>query len=266
MSRFNPDFPNTPEVFDAADKFKRRCLLDQQSLFLDGQILWTTEHFQALIDNYVKQPDLGAGGFYDKLASQLAGCSALDVALMAEVFWVVQLAPTNLLAPTKLSRIEQIWNLNPAQSFPTTSPFVQPPVLSGLGSGGPGYSMYLWTEIVFAIEAFHDLMKKPLADRQLLLSNAHDFSIWLDGIPAGKGRQFYHALCHLLFPDQFERIFSQTHKNKVARAHLVWSVQIAEKPSSIGCDLAKPSQAAGSGAWRRNRLLPASSRHADTSS
>lgn len=72
MSRFNPHHPDAAEVFDAADKFKQRCLLDQSSLFLDGQTLWTADHFQALIDNYVKQPDVGDGGFYDKLASQLA--------------------------------------------------------------------------------------------------------------------------------------------------------------------------------------------------
>ena len=62
MSRFNPHFPHATNVFDAAAKFKQRCLLDQQSLLLDGQTLWTTEHFQALIDNYVKQPDVGQGG------------------------------------------------------------------------------------------------------------------------------------------------------------------------------------------------------------
>ena len=59
MSRFNPHFPNATQVFDAADKFKQRCLFDQQSPFLHGQTLWTTEHFQALIDNCVKQPDAG---------------------------------------------------------------------------------------------------------------------------------------------------------------------------------------------------------------
>ena len=120
MSRFNPHFPNAPEVFDAADKFKLRCLLDQKSLLLGDQSLWTVEHFQALIDNYVKQPDVGDGGFYDKLASQLATCQALDVALMTEVFWIVQLGPTNLRAPTKLKTLERIWNMKPAAPFPAT--------------------------------------------------------------------------------------------------------------------------------------------------
>ncbi len=228
MSRFNPHFPNAAQVFDAADKFKQRCLLDQESLFLDGQTLWTPEHFQALIDNYVKQPDVGDGGFYDKLASQLATCQALDVALMAEVFWIVQLGPTNLRAPTKAKTLERIWNMNPAAAFPSASPFLATPVLSGLGSAGPGYNQYLWMEIVFAVEAFADFVARPRVEREKLLGNAHDFSMWLDGIPSGKGRQLYHTLCHVIFPDAFERIFSQGNKYQVARAHKIWTPALGE--------------------------------------
>lgn len=228
MSRFNPHSPNAAEVFDAADKFKQRCLLDQESLFLDGQTLWTTEHFQALIDNYVKQPDVGDGGFYDKLASQLATCQALDVALMAEVFWIVQLGPTNLRAPTKAKTLERIWNMKPAAPFPFASPFLAPPVLSGLGSAGPGYNNYLWMEIVFAVEAFSAFVAKPRAERETLLNDAQGFALWLDSIPAAKGRQLYHTLCHVLFPDSFERIFSQGNKYQVARAHKLWTPALGD--------------------------------------
>lgn len=228
MSRFNPYFPNAAQVFDAADKFKQRCLLDQQSLFLDDQTLWTAEHFQALIDNYVKQPDVGDGGFYDKLASQLATCQALDVALMAEVFWIVQLGPTNLRAPTKAKTLERIWNMKPTAPFPANSLFLATPVLSGLGSAGPGYNQYLWMEIVFAVEAFAAFVIKPHAERETLLNDAQGFAQWLDGIPSGKGRQLYHTLCHVLFPDTFERIFSQGNKYQVARAHKIWTPALGE--------------------------------------
>ena len=54
MSPFNP-----PHHTNAASVFEAE---------LDGQTLCTTEHLQALIDNYVKQPDVGQGGFYEKLA------------------------------------------------------------------------------------------------------------------------------------------------------------------------------------------------------
>lgn len=228
MSRFNPHFPNATQLFDAADKFKQRCLLEQQSMLLDNQILWTPEHFQALIDNYVKQPDVGDGGFYDKLASQLATCQALDVALMTEVFWIVQLGPTNLRAPTKAKTLERIWNMKAAAPFPADSPFLATPVLSGLGSAGPGYNQYLWMEIVFAVEAFADFVAKPRTEREALLNDAQAFASWLDSIPSGKGRQLYHTLCHVLFPDSFERIFSQGNKYQVARAHKIWTPALGE--------------------------------------
>ena len=228
MSRFNPHCPNSALVFEAADEFKKRCLLRQNSLLLDNQPLWTVEHFQALIENYVNQPDLGEGGFYDKLASQLATCQPLDVALMAEIFWIVQLGPHNLRAPTKIKTMERIWNMNPAAPFPADSPFLAEAVLAGLGSAGPGYNQYMWMEMAFAIEAFVNFVAKSLDEREALLSDSYVFSQWLDGIPSGKGRQLYHTLCHTFFPDAFERIFSQGNKYKAARAHRIWNSSFSE--------------------------------------
>lgn len=237
MSRFNPHSPNAAQVFDAADKFKQRCLLDQASLFLDDQTLWTPEHFKSLIDNYVNRPDTGDRGFYEKLADQLATCEPLDVALMAEVFWIVQLGPTNLKAPTKIKTVERIWNMKPVAAYPTSSPFLQIPVLSGLGSAGPGYNNYLPMEVTFAVEAFAAFVAKPRHERESLLSDAQGFANWLDSIPSGKGRQLYHTLCHVLFPDAFERIFSQGNKFQVARAHNVWTPALGESRPAMDAAL-----------------------------
>ncbi len=233
MSRFNPHHPGAARVFDAAESFKTRCLLDQNSLLIDNQPLWTVEHLNVLIKMYVNQPDLGQGGFYDKLASQLAGCQSLDVALMAEIFWIVQLGATNLRAPTKARAIERIWNINPPEPFPGNSPFLAKEVLSGVGSAGPGYNQYMWMEMAFAIEAFAEFLAKPLTDREALLSDGVEFSRWLDSIPSGRGRQFYHVLCHVLFPDAFERIFSQSNKNKAARAHKIWTSSFSENRADM---------------------------------
>lgn len=237
MSRFNPHFPNAAQVFDAADKFKQRCLLAQESLFLDGQTLWTPEHFQSLVENYVNRPDTGDRGFYEKLADQLATCEPLDVALMAEVFWIVQLGPTNLKAPTKIKTVERIWNMKPAATFPTSSPFLQIPVLSGLGSAGPGYNNYLPSEVIFAVEAFAAFVAKPRPERESLLNDAQGFAKWLESIPSGKGRQLYHTLCHVLFPDSFERIFSQGNKFQVARAHKIWTPALGDSRPAMDAAL-----------------------------
>ena len=66
----------------------------------------------------------------------------------------------------------------------------------------------------------------PGADR-------HGFALWLDSVPAGKGRQLYHTLCHVLFPDAFERIVSQGNKYQVARAHKIWTPSRGESRPSM---------------------------------
>ena len=234
MSRFNPYNHNANRIFAAADEFKERCLLEQKSLLLNDQLLWTDDHFQPLIENYCKQPDLGNGGFYEKLATQLATCSPLDVALMAEIFWIVQLGPNNLRVQTKKQKVEQIWNMNGAlPPFPSHSPFFEDAVLMGLGSAGPGYNQYMWMEMAFAIEAFAALTGKPRGEREELLKDALAFSQWLDSIPSGKGRQFYHVLCHVFFPDSFERIFSQGNKQRATRAHGIWMPSYSDNRSEM---------------------------------
>jgi 5-methylcytosine-specific restriction enzyme B len=228
LSRFNPHFSNAPQVFEAAQTFSARCLLEQRSLLLESQELWTVDHLKVLVDSYVKQPDVGSGKFYEKLAGQLAACQPLDVALMTEVFWIVQLGPNNLKADTKRNALARIWNIKSPGVFPSASHFLTDAVLSGLGSGGPGYNQYLWMEVAFAIEAFSMFVALSQSERKMLLLDGEGFSRWLDGVPSAKGRQFYHTLCHVLFPDRFERIFSQGHKIRVARAHGIWTPEVGD--------------------------------------
>ena len=224
MSRFNPHHSNAPQVFQAAQEFKQQCLIDQKSLFLPGQSIWTTAHFQSLITHFVNQPNTGEGGFYDKLATQLSTCAPLDVALMTEIFWIVQLPATNLSPSTRLQRLEGIWNIKPAQAFPVQSRFLALPVLGGLGSARPGYNQFLPSEMAFAVQAFASLVAMPVLERTALLNgDGFGFAEWLQSIPSGKGRQLYHTLCHVLFPDTFERIFSQNNKNRVLREHKIWA-------------------------------------------
>lgn len=237
MSRYNPHFPHANDVFEAAQQFAKRCLIEQSSLLLPDQQLWTAPHFETLKTHFVDQPDLTTRTFYDKLADQLATCTPLDVALMTEIFWIVELAPNNLLPATKIAKMKIIWGIKPAGPFPEESAFLREDVLGGLGSGGAGFTQYLPNEIAFAVEAFGDLARKPLPERESILSDGVRFAKWFDGIPAGNGRQLYHALCHVLFPDTFERIFSHTHKKKLARHYDVWNSTVASSRPSLDAAL-----------------------------
>lgn len=57
-------------VLDAADEWKRRCLIDGGSLFTDER-LWTRVGFEQLRTHFVERPDSGSDSFEEKLRRQL---------------------------------------------------------------------------------------------------------------------------------------------------------------------------------------------------
>ena len=46
------------------------------------------------------------------------------------------------------------------------------------------------------------------------MTDPWNFAEWLDAQEYSQGRQFRHAFLYLLFPDAFEAIMSQGHKEK----------------------------------------------------
>ena len=57
-------------------------------------------------------------------------------------------------------------------------------------------------------------------DRKALLTDPWGFAEWLETQEYCQGRQFRHAFLFLLFPDEFEPIMSQNHKEKIVNAFL----------------------------------------------
>ena len=238
MSRYNPNYPNAEKIFEAAQYFKQRCLLEQKSLLLEIEtLLWTPEHFQALIEDIVNQPDVSTKSFYKIMNDQRATHEPLELVLLEEVFWIVQLGPDNFSGNTMRNSLKKIWNIQDGFPYPRNSIYLADDVLSGLGSAGNGYNFYLWREMNFAIQAFAGLMAKPQSERAAVLKTGAGFAQWLESIPSGKGRQFYHALCHVLFPDDFERIFSIGDKVRVAKHHGIWTPDLAKNRPAMDAAL-----------------------------
>lgn len=200
-----------------------RCLFDQKSILWPSADLWTPSNFEHLIESYVKKPDDRDTSFFAKLENQITACPPSSVALMAEIYWAVQLAPTNLKSATKADNVKLIWQFNPFEDFPDDSEFLQQEVLAGLGSAGPGYNNYIAKEISYAIQAFCNFSLKNKHERERLLGDGFAFAEWFSTAPGSEGRQLYNTLCHAIFPDNFERIFSKTQKFQVARAHKIFS-------------------------------------------
>ena len=60
-----------------------------------------------------------------------------------------------------------------------------------------------------------ELKKSSVKQREELLSDGWKFGEWLERIPECETRQLRHMVLFLLFPDEFDRVFSRSHKRKI---------------------------------------------------
>ena len=56
-------------------------------------------------------------------------------------------------------------------------------------------------------------------EKHIQIKDGGNFREWLQNLPMAGGPQFRHILVHLLFPDEFERVFSGSDKKKICRCY-----------------------------------------------
>lgn len=90
-------------------------------------------------------------------------------------------------------------------------------ILVGLGAGEPGFSRHLNEGLAYFIrflECFIQL--SSIDEKRALLSNGWTLAEWMDEtIPEEGSRQFRLMFLHILFPDEFERVFSYNSRWKI---------------------------------------------------
>ena len=207
---------NAADILDAAEKWKRRCLLDGGSLFAEEK-LWTEENFGHLKTYFVERPDTGTGTFEQKLRIQLELATPEARRLWAEITWLYYLITINVTRATKVDRIRTVWEWSGA-ALPEDHWALGNVLNRGIVNPGMGYFGHQWREFNFIITMMLDWTARPAGERRSLLNDAWNFANWIDGLKGARQRQFRHALLFLLFPDAFEPIMAIHHKRDIVRA------------------------------------------------
>jgi len=221
-------------VLDAAEYWKQTCLLENQSVFGFGQI-WTSKNIEQLNKYYVDNLDFSEGNFLDKLKLQLHSVTNEAKILCAEILWVISLCPSNIKAPTKRENITFIL-ATAGKNSPINSIVFSDQSLAGIGGAGQGYSIYQWRELKYCILLFKTLMNLDQVDRERLLNDGVSLAKWCEQVPENNNRQFRHMLLHLLHPDSYERIFSNTDRSKFIKIFSNLSTKDIRRLSAIQCD------------------------------
>lgn len=212
MARFNSK-TGVAAIYDAVSAWRDRCLLSEGSVFSDAT-LWTVPVLDELDRYFVRNPDEGEGDFLSKLNAQLTNASLPARQLMAEHLWLLLLFPSTISPSKKRENILTIWSWSGTE-LPSDHPMLADNILGGIGSAGTGYNTNRWRELVFLINAVRDFKRISPAERQALVDDAWAFSSRLRALPDARKRQLSHILPHLMFPDSFERMSTESDKRLI---------------------------------------------------
>src|SRR5436309_1588802 len=193
-----------------------RCLIGESSVFTN-EALWTAPTVEEVRSAFVDHPDEGKDDFSTKLKGQMRATSPNAQRLMAEMLWALLLFPSNVGAETKRKQVRDLWALSREQ-LPSDHPLLADEVLSGIGSGGPGFNNHRWRELVFLITLAANLKRQSDGARRQIFSSYDAFIAWMGEIPQEGNRQFRHMLRYAAFPDRVERISSNGHRSAILQA------------------------------------------------
>jgi 5-methylcytosine-specific restriction enzyme B len=202
-------------VLAAAERWINTCLIEDHSVFSTTS-LWTAPIVNQVYQAFVEHPDYGQDDFMTKLKGQMLTTSAPAQQLMAEMLWALLLFPSNMKARTKAQQVRTFWAVSGEQLPDNLAP-MRDDVLSGIGSGGPGFNNHRFDEMAFLIELTRDLKAKAIQERRHILTDYEAFIAWIDTVHREGSRQFRHMLRFFAFPDRVERISSNNDPSKNSR-------------------------------------------------
>ena len=194
-------------MLEASQHWKEVALLSDEAVFAQEPV-WTLPYIQDLKRYFIDQPDEGKDSFLDKLEKQLGSTEPEVKQLAAEMLWVIYLCPDNITKPRKIGNIRLVWEWS-GEPFPENSDWLTDDVLGGAGNAGTGFNTNIPDELAFFIRIMIAFKSLAESERRETLSDGGKLGKWLEQIPECDRRQFRNMILFLLFPDDFEHIFSE---------------------------------------------------------
>lgn len=216
--------PDAEKVYAAAQQWVNRALRADDSLFTPGKPIWTRELLGELRRRFLDQPDSSKDPFRVKLQRQLAGGSPEVRHLMAEALYFMYLIVlrNQVKGETKIARINEV--LGQDLKIPFSLVAAQ---ADGLVNIGPTISSGIPYFAGFIIEFVEQWKEQSANEQAWLLKDPWAFKQYASSITL-RGQLFsgnfnraitqLNAMLHLIFPDTFDPVTSDSHKNKIVAA------------------------------------------------
>jgi len=215
-------YEGADEVYAAAQLWVDRALRADDSLFTPGTPIWSGRWLDELRERFLDRPDVGEGGFYGKLRSQLEDSPPEVYQLMGEVLYVRYLYLIHTAAG-KRQGIERVLGWSPT---PVRIPDDLADVLgSGFINLGGGNAQ-IESQVGTLIESVEQWKKLDSNEHERILSDPWEFKSFLFTRHfvsqlllnnQNTGRIQKEILLSIVFPDHFETI-GTNHKGTIANS------------------------------------------------
>lgn len=211
-----PKYKDAPQVYEVMARFKDRCLVGNGSLLWSEPSVWTTESLERVKERLIDDPRLGERSFWDKLAEQLRGLPVECYKILADALVIYSLPSTFIRPETKWGFVETVAKM--AQLDPPDSTSVREALAQGFTRTALRYHgkhMQLSLTTLFALRAKQKgaaVLEDPWRTASLMDQCLTELEY--------RPYDMRHAILHMLFPDDFERMISTDHKRRVVAAFL----------------------------------------------
>ncbi len=205
-------------LYEAAAKMMDLGFSKGDSLFAPGYPVWTLATAEDVKTRFIEAPDTGKDPFMVKFRKQLDGAAHPTIQLAAELLYVYLLPPasSDVQSQNKVKLVREVLSWSPEQV--TVPDELVLGLRDGFASVGVAYMAFRNRQLAFLIRVLLALRNLAPARANAVLSDPWQFRQVLYSVEVRAANSMRNALLHLAFPDTFEDIVSDKHKELIRAA------------------------------------------------
>lgn len=204
-------------MYASAELWRDKCLIGDESLF-DAPDFVPLHAAEALVRDFVNQPDTSSDDFITKLSKQLGTSGRDAVQLAGELLYVHFLVASTRAVSSKQKQdvVGKVLAITPNTS-PLPSPLVEA-LRGGAALPGTAFGTYRWRLFGYLVDFFHCIKQLDVSERKRVLTDPVEFGGFVGKIDEQTAWIQRFAIEHLLFPDTFPAIVSRDNRKAIAKA------------------------------------------------
>ncbi|MFJ6300189.1 AAA family ATPase [Arthrobacter sp. KFRI-F3372] len=212
----NSGASKAPEVESTARLLLSAGLRGEPSPMDGSTPTWTSEAAADLASR-IANPDVGTGSLMSKLERQLATASRETVLLAAELLYLQVLPLSNVMAATKIARIEKVLSWVPGSAVELSAELRKGLEAPGAFNGGVGFNIQVADHLGWLTRFVEHVTEQPMSLINAALEDPWTFISLTQAVPRDWPTIRY-SIDYLAWPSHLQPVVKKDHRIKIRNA------------------------------------------------